>query len=84
MFVTCKTVRIRQNDQGWGNTFTRLLLCKKNRNYQLFKKANSNYNFVISQPNTPHNIVTKYLAKKNKAFSKARLAANESTKANNE
>ena len=82
MFVPSKTVTIRQNDQGWSNTFTRLLLRKKNRNYQLFKKANSNYNFVISQPNTPHNVVTKYLAKKNKAFSKSRLAANESTKAN--
>ena len=41
------------------------------RKIELFKKANSNYNFAISQPNTPHNIVTKYLAKKNKAFSKA-------------
>ena len=58
------------------------MLRKKNRNYQIFKKANSNYEFIISQPNSSQDVVTKYLVKKNKAYLKSRLAANESTKAN--
>ena len=82
LFVPCKTVLIRQVDQCWSNTFTRLLLRKKNRNYQLYKKACVNYEHVISQPNTPPDIITKYLARKNKAYLKSRNAANESTKAN--
>ena len=82
LFVPSKTVIIRQNDQCWSNTFTRLLLRKKNRNYQLYKKACVNYDHIITQPNISPNIVTKYLARKNKAYSKSRNAANESTKAN--
>ena len=34
MFVPSKTVVIRPTDQSWCNGFTRLLLRKKNRNYQ--------------------------------------------------
>ena len=30
-FVPCKTVHIRPNDQPWSNTYTRLLLRRKNR-----------------------------------------------------
>ena len=42
-FVPVKNVIIRSNDQPWVNSYTRLLLRKKNRNYQLFKKINSKY-----------------------------------------
>ena len=58
------------------------MLRKKNRNYQFYKKINNVYNTLISQPNTSTEILTKCANKKNKAFSKARIAANESTKAN--
>ena len=35
-FVPCKSVPIRVNDQPWSNTYTRLLLRKKNRNYLIY------------------------------------------------
>ena len=38
-FVPRKTVVIRTADQSWSNNFTRLLLRKKNRNYQFYKKC---------------------------------------------
>ena len=42
-FFPVKNVIIRSNDQPWVNSYTRLLLRKKNRNYQLFKKINSKF-----------------------------------------
>ena len=36
-FIPCKTAVIRPTDQSWCNNFTRLLLRKKNRNYQIYK-----------------------------------------------
>ena len=82
LFIPCKTVQIRQNDQPWSNSYTRLLLRKKNRNYQIYKKAHTIYNSLLDGQNISPEIVTKYLNKKNKAFTKARNSANESTKAN--
>ena len=43
LYVPTKTVVVRSNEQPWCNTFTRLLLRKKNRNYQFYKKINSEY-----------------------------------------
>ena len=41
-FIPCKSITIRQQDQPWTNTYTRLLLRnKKNCNYRLFKQANT-------------------------------------------
>ena len=77
-FIPCKTVPIRSNDQPWSNTYTRLLLRKKNRNYQLYKKINNQYTNLLGLNNTNPEILTKYLHKKNAAFEKARTAANES------
>jgi hypothetical protein len=82
LFVPCKTVIIRTNDQPCSNSYTRLLLRRKNRNYQFYKRAASDYNNLLNQPNTPPTILTRCLRKKNKAFIKSRDAANESTKAN--
>ena len=42
-FVPQKTVTFHPKDQPWCNTYTRLLLRKKNRNYQMFKKVNTDY-----------------------------------------
>ena len=39
LFVLCKTVVIRPSDQPWVNSYTRLLLRKKNCNYQFYKKG---------------------------------------------
>ena len=77
-FVPCKSVPIRVNDQPWSNTYTRLLLRKKNRNYLIYKKINSDFNYLSNQANASPELLTRYLAKKNKAHSKARDAANSS------
>ena len=82
LFVPCKTVLIRTNDQPWSNSYTQLLLGRKKRNYQFYKKAAADYNNLLRQPNTNQITLTRYLSKKNNAFAKARNSANESTKAN--
>ena len=51
VFVPCKTFQIRPEDQPWANSYTRLLLRKKNRNYRLYKKYNSQYNHLLNQEN---------------------------------
>ena len=43
LFFPCKTVTIRSNDQPWTNTYTRMLIRKKNRHYRFYKKVNSEY-----------------------------------------
>ena len=80
--VLVVVVPIRTNDQPWSNvSYTRLLLRKKNRNYQFYKKINNTYISLLNQ-NASQEIITKYLHKKNKAFERARDAANAPTKAN--
>ena len=81
-FVPCKTVAIRAADMAWCNTFTRLLLRKKNRNYHIFKKCNCEYQNALNDTNAGPDLVTRLLNRKNKAFAKARQAANDSCKAN--
>ena len=81
-FVPCKTVVIRPTDMAWCNSYTRLLLRKKNKNDQLFKKQNCDYQNLLKEPNPRPEIVTRLLNRKNKAHDKARDAANESSKAN--
>ena len=62
--------------------FTRLLLRKKNRNYQFFKKCELDYTNILKQPNPAPDLVTRLLNKRNKAHDKAREAANDSSKVN--
>ena len=50
--VPSKTICIRPTDESWTNTYTRLLLRKKNQNYQLFKRANSKYLSLIVKKHT--------------------------------
>ena len=81
-FVPSKTITIRANDQPWSNRYTRLLLRKKNRNYQFYKKINNDYNHLINQTNTPPELLTRYVDKKKKALSKARESSHASDMAN--
>ena len=81
-FIPCKTVTIRPNDQPWSNSYTRLLLRKKNRNYLIYKKICSDYNLLLNQNNLSTEYLTRYLVKKDKAHTKARNAANSSNLAN--
>jgi hypothetical protein len=59
-----------------------LLLRKKNRNYQLFKKYSCDYQNILNQANHKAEIVTRLLNRKNKSHAKAREAAIDSCKAN--
>ena len=47
-FIPTKKVLIRPNDQAWCNSFTRLLLRKKNRNYQFYKKCELDYKHILT------------------------------------
>ena len=82
LFVPSKTITIRPNDQPWSNTYTRLLLRKKNRNYQIYKKINADFNHLTSQINTPPEVLTRYLNKQKNASSKAKASAHASDMAN--
>ena len=81
-FVPQKIVTLRNDDQPWANRYTRLLLRKKNRNYRFFKKCNTEYEHLLGKSDTPSEILTKYLNRKNRAFTKSRESANQSTLAN--
>ena len=80
-FVPVKTITIRPSDAPWCNSYTRLLLRKKNRNYQIYKRYETDYKNILKNNPQPE-IVTRYLNKRNKAFNKSRESANESSKAN--
>ena len=73
---------IRPTDQGWCNTFTRLLLRKKNRNYLFYKKCELDYKQCLNSQNSPLELVTRLLHRKNKVHQKSRDAANDSNKDN--
>ena len=81
-FVPSKTVVIRPTDQSWCNSFTRLLMRKKNRNYQFYKKCELDYQNILKQLNPLPDIVTRLLNNRNKAQQKSREAANDSEKVN--
>ena len=73
---------IKETDQPWNNSYTRLLLHKKNRNYQFYKKSNNQYlSFMDSLNNNPET-VTCFNKKKNKAFQKSKSSDKESFNAN--
>ena len=81
-FVPLNTITIRPYDAPWCNSYTRLLLRKKNRNYKIYKKYETDYQKIITSNNPSPETVTRYLNRKNKAFEKSRQSANESCKAN--
>ena len=81
-FVPSKTITLRPTDQPWCNAYTRLLLRKKNRNYLLYKKVETEYKSYLNKNDACPIIVTKLLNKTQKALKKSRTAANESIKAN--
>ena len=60
----------------------RLLLRKKNRNYQIYKKYETDYQKLLKSNNPQPDIVTRYLNRRNKFLEKSRKSANESCKAN--
>ena len=81
-FIPVKTIIIRPHDAPWCNSYTRLLLRKKNRNYQIYKKYETDYQKLLRSNNPQPDIVTRYLNRRNKFLEKSRKSANESCKAN--
>ena len=81
-FVPVKKITIKPTDEPWLNSYTRLLMRKKNRNYQIFKKINSNFLTVSNRPESSPELVTRLREKKEKAYKKSKLSARESTNAN--
>ena len=76
-----KQILIKPTDQPWMNSYTRLLLRKKNRNYRIFKKINSDFLSVVGKNGYCKELVTRLKDKKNRAHKRARILSNESTKA---
>ena len=68
-FVPTKKVNFKSNDQPWTNSYTRLLMRKKNRNYQIYKKINNNYIAAFTSNLAPE-LLTRLHAKKRKGFLK--------------
>ena len=81
-FVPKKTVFLKPHSIPWCNTYTRLLLRKKNRNYKFFKKLSEKYLTSLKNPNIPQEICTQLLTKKVKARTNFKTASKESLKAN--
>ena len=68
-FVPKKTVFVKPHLIPWCNTYTRLLLRKKNRHYKFFKKVSEKYSTSINNHNIPQKICTQLLNKKVKSTS---------------
>ena len=81
-FVPTRQIVVRPKDQDWCNSYTRLLIRSKNRNYQFFKKASTQHKHATTNPNMQPHLVTRLKAKADKAHEVYRTSSNESTKAN--
>ena len=81
-FVPTKLIIIKPNDQPWLNSYTRLLLRKKNRNYSIFTKTNASYLKSLNNPTVTQENVTRLKAKRDKADTKSKSSNIESKKAN--
>ena len=66
----------------WCNSYTRLLLCKKNRNYKIYKKAQVKYCNASNQNNTNPEYLTKLQNKKDKLNKNFKISSKESLQAN--
>ena len=81
-FLPTKKVAIKEADQPWVNSYTRLLLRKKNRNYQFYKKICKKYLYFSSFPDQNPDIVTRLADKKKKALNNCKISDRESFNAN--
>ena len=81
-YIPSKEITIRPDDQPWTNKYTKLLIRKKNRNYQIFKKASIKFSKHRSDDNISPETVTRLRNNKEKAYTKYKATSNESKKAN--
>ena len=82
LFVPQKTITFHPRDQPWCNAYTRFLLRKKNRNYQIYKKINTTYLNFINGNNSSPDIATKLANERTKALSKSKESSKASFQAN--
>ena len=81
-FVTKKDVFIKPDGIPWCNTYTRLLLRKKNRNYLLFKKSAESLANARNDGGVSPETITKLLNRREKTSKNFKTASKESLKAN--
>ena len=73
---------IKVNDPPWCNTYTRLLLRKKNRNYCIFRKSATNLENALKDHSNNSELITKLRKRKEKTQNNSKIASKESLKAN--
>ena len=82
LFVPTKTIKFHPKDQPWCNAYTRLLLRKKNRNYQIYKKVNTTYHNYVNGNDISTEMATKLASKRTKALKKSKISSKASFQAN--
>ena len=81
-FVPKRIIHLKPQAIPWCNTYTRLLLRKKNRNYKFFKAVDIKYRLAVNDQNTSPQTLTQLLVKKQKAQTNFKTASRESLSAN--
>ena len=81
-FIPTKKITIKPFDQPWINSYTRLLMRKKNRNYRILKRVNIAYFSAQNRPNCPVEIVTQLREKRDRVAKRSKFSDTESKKAN--
>ena len=81
-FVPEKQITVKPNTIPWCNSYTKLLLRKKNRNYRLYRAISEKYKRKILDNNCQQEVITQLLVKKDKIEKNYKTASKESVKAN--
>ena len=81
-FIPTKQITILPQSIPWCNTYTRLLLRKKNRNYKLFKSVAEKYKTMSQNNDTPAEVLTKLRQKLDKVQNNYKTTSKESLKGN--
>ena len=82
-FVPTQIITIRQNIPPWCNTYTRLLMRKKNRNYHICRKAANKYEEMKQLGSTNEEVLTRLRKTKEKEFAEYKSVSKESHNASN-
>ena len=80
-FVPKRTIQIRHSEPPWCNRYTRLLMRKKNRNYNFLKRAKTNLTNTENKDNISDETITSLKSKVNKACKNYKISSKESLNA---
>ena len=81
-FVPSKEITVKPNTIPWCNSYTRLLLRKKNRNYKLYREISEKYKRKTQEINCPQEVITRLLIKKDKIEKNYKTSSRKSLKVN--